>query len=131
MKAHLNNLLKSSISLLNTKYTFRVRITWLTEKVKTLFGVKDKSLHQACKIYKCVCSCGESYIGESIRNVEVHWDEHNNPMKRSSPSKHIKDNLDHVVNWSVNANAPKNMFQQNFLQAYYIVLEKPTLNEQL
>ena len=96
-----------------------------------MFGVKDKSLHQACKIYKCVCSCVESYIGKSIRNVEVRWDEHKNPMKMSNPSKHIKDNLDHVFNWSVNANVPKNMFQQSVLQAHYIVLEKPSVNEKL
>ena len=108
-----------------------MRIKWLTKKVKTLFKVKDKSLHQACKIYKGVCSCGESYIGETIRNVEVRWDEHNNSMNKSNPSKHIKDNLDHVLNWSVLANAPKNMFQRKVLEAYYIVLEKPTLNEQL
>ena len=64
-----------------TNDMFDVRIRRLTRKVKTLFKVKDKSLHQACKIYKGVCSCSESYIGETIRNVEVHWDEHNNPMK--------------------------------------------------
>ena len=92
-----------------------MQIKWLTKKVKTLFRVKDKSLHQACKIYKGVCSCGESYIGEIIRNVEVHWDEHNNPMKKSNLLKHLKDNPDHAFNWSVLANAPKNMFQQKFL----------------
>ena len=103
---------------------FEVRITWLTKKLKTLFRVKDKSLHYTCKIYKGVCSCGESSIGETIRNVEVRWDEYNNPMKNSNPSNHIKDNLDKVFNWSVLANAPKNMFQQKILEAYYIVLEK-------
>ena len=46
---------------------FDMRLKWLTKKAKTLFKV----LHQACKIYKGVCSCGESYIGETIRNVEV------------------------------------------------------------
>ena len=58
-----------------------------------------------------VCSCGESYIGETIKNVEVHWDEHDNLMNKSNSLKPIKDNLDHVLNWSVLANAPKNMFQ--------------------
>ena len=111
--------------------TFDVQIKWLTKKVKTLFRIKDKSLHKACKIYKGACSCGESYIRETIRNIEVHWDEHNNPMKKSNPLKQIKDNLDHVFNWSVLANAPKNMFQQKVPEAYYIVLEKPTLNVQL
>ena len=54
-----------------TNDTFDVQIKWLIKKVKTLFRVKDKSLDQACKIYKGVCSCCESYIGETIRNVEV------------------------------------------------------------
>ena len=68
MKAHLNNLLEIDEF---TNDTFDVQIKWLTKKVKSLFRVKDKSLHQACKIYKDVCSCGESYIGETIRDVEV------------------------------------------------------------
>ena len=76
-------------------------------------------------------SCGESHISETIRNAEVRWEEHNNSISKSNPLKHIKDNLDHVFNWSVLANAPKNMFQQKVLETHYIVLEKPTLNEQL
>ena len=36
---------------------FDVQIKWLTKKVKTLFKVKDKSLHQACKIYKGIYQC--------------------------------------------------------------------------
>ena len=111
--------------------TFDVRIKWLSKKIKILFRAKDKSLHQVCKIYKGVCSCSESYISETIRNVEVRCDEHNNPMKKSNPSKHIKDNLYHAFNWLVLANTPKNMFQRKVLETYYIVLEKPTLNGQL
>ena len=52
-------------------------------------------------------------------------------MKKSNPSKYSKGNFDPVFNWSVLTNAPKNMFQQKILEAYYIVLKKPTLNEQL
>ena len=52
-------------------------------------------------------------------------------MNKSNPSKHIKDNLDHVFNWTVLANPPNNMFQRKFLKTHYIVLEKPTLNKQL
>ena len=59
-----------------TNNIFDVRIKWLTQKVKNLFRVRDKSLHQDCKIYKGVCLCGESYIGETVRNVEVRWGEH-------------------------------------------------------
>ena len=91
-----------------TNNTFDVRIKWLTQKVKNLFRVKDKSLHQAYKIYKGICSCGECYIGETARNVEVRWGEHNNPIKVSNPSKHIKDNVDHAFHWSLIARAPTN-----------------------
>ena len=91
---------------------FDVRIKWLTKKVKSLFRVKRKSLHQSCKIHKGVCSFGESYIGETVTNVEVSWNEHNNPMKKSNSLKHIKDNVDHGFNWSVLANATQNMFQR-------------------
>ena len=66
-----------------------------------------------------------------VRNVEVRWSEHNNPKKVSNPSKHIKDNVDHTFHWSVLARAPTNTSQRKVLEAYYIVLEKPTLNDQL
>ena len=106
-----------------------MRIKWLAKKVKTLFKVKSQ--HQACKIYKGYCSSGESCIGETIRNVQKRQDELDNPINKSNPSKHIKDNLDHVFNWSVLTNAPKNMFERKVPEANYIVLEKPALNEQL
>ena len=88
-------------------------------------------MHQACKIYKGVCSCGESYIAETVIHVEVGWGGHNNPTKVSNPLKYIKDNVDHTFHWSVLARAPTNTFQRKVLEAYYIVLEKPTLNDQL
>ena len=28
-------------------------------------------------MYQGICSCGESYIGETIRKVEKQWSEHN------------------------------------------------------
>lgn len=52
-------------------------------------------------------------------------------MKESNQAKRIKNNVNHVFNWSLLDNAPKIMFQQKILEAYYIVIEKPTLNEQV
>ena len=43
-------------------------------------------------------------------------------MDKSNQSKHVKDNPD-VFNWSMLANAPKNIFQEKALEAYFIVLE--------
>ena len=89
-----------------TNDTFDAQIKSLTKKVKSMFRVKDKSLHQACKTCKGVCSCGENYISEISKNVEVHQGEHNNQMKKWNLSKHMKDNLDHVFNLPVLANSP-------------------------
>ena len=66
----------------------------------------DQFTNDMSDVRKAVCSCRKIYIGETIRTVEARWDEHNNPMNKSNPSKHIKDNLDHVLNWSVLTNAP-------------------------
>ena len=74
------------------------------QKVKNLFSVKEKSLHQACKIYKSVCSCSESHVGETVRKVEEHWGEHSNP------SKHISDNVEQTLHRSVLARASTNTF---------------------
>jgi len=66
----------------NCKYD--IRIKWLTRKVKTLFHLKDRCIHPACKIHKGVCSCGETYVGETVRNVEVRWGEHNFPSDKTN-----------------------------------------------
>ena len=50
---------------------FDLRIKWITRKTKTLFKLKDKCLHPVRKIYHGVYSCGETYIGITIRNVET------------------------------------------------------------
>ena len=49
---------------------YDIAVTWLTKKVKSLFPLEDRNLHPSCKIYKGICSCGETYVGETIRNVE-------------------------------------------------------------
>ena len=38
-------------------------------------------------IYESVCCCQESYIGESVRNVEIRWQEHEDIKKGSEKFK--------------------------------------------
>ena len=52
-------------------------ITWKTRNIRSLFPLKDKNDYRSCVIYKGDCSCGSRYIGETKRNVEVRWNEHN------------------------------------------------------
>ena len=66
--------------------------TWKTRNIRSLFPLKDKNDYKSCVIYKGDCSCGSRYIGETKRNAEVRWNEHNNPTKSSEPSKHLRSN---------------------------------------
>ena len=73
------------------------------------------NLHPSCKIYKGECTCGETYVGETVRNVEVRWAEHNNSNKKSELSKHLFLNVGHSFNWSV----PKNTRTRQNLEAFF------------
>ena len=54
-------------------------VLWSTRNIKSLFPLKDKVAHRSCVIYEGQCSCKLSYIGETKRNSEVRWREHENP----------------------------------------------------
>merc|ERR1712131_235543 len=70
------------------KFTFK--IIWNTRTIRSLFPLKDRVEHRCCVIYEGICTCGEKYTGETNRNTEVRWEEHNNPSNDGSdPSKHL------------------------------------------
>ena len=62
--------------------SYDLNVVWKTKKVKSFFALKDKNLHPSCKTYHGLCSCGEDYVGETKRNVSVHYDEHNKPSNK-------------------------------------------------
>ena len=99
--------------------------------MKTLSKPKDPCIHPACKVYKRVCICGETYIRETIRNVETRWKEHNTASHKSNPSKHINSHLDHTFTWSIICNAPTKKIKRKIMETYFIAIIKPTLNDQL
>ena len=74
-------------------------------------------------------SCSSRYIDETKRNAEVRWNEHNKPTKTSELSKHLS-NINHYFTWAVISNAQKNAKARKNLEASYITLWKPDLNEQ-
>ena len=110
---------------------FDLRIKWITRKTKTLLKLMDKCVHPACKIYHGVCSCGETYIGETIRHVETRWNEQKIPSEKSNPSKHMNSNITRHFSWSVIFNAPVKKLTRKILEVYFIALLKPTLNDQI
>ena len=126
---------KRSKSFLYKFYNFtnekcKLIIRWKTRILKSLFPLKDKDLHPACMIYKGICFCESTYVGETKRNVEVRYSEHNHPSGKSKQSKHLHQNINHVFNWSVICSAPKSNRAWENLEAFYIALMRPNLNEQ-
>ena len=85
--------------------------------MKFFFKLKDPCIHPAFKIYKGVCTCGETYIGETIRNVEIRWKEHNIPSDKTNPSKHINSHIDHIFTWSIICKAPTIKFKRKIIEA--------------
>ena len=59
----------------------------------------DKVQHWSCVIYKGICSCGEVYVGETIRNCKIRCDEYNDVNKNSEPAKHLARNIEHKFSW--------------------------------
>ena len=112
------------------KFQFRLVISWNTRKLSSLFRLKDKNLYPACKIYYGRCQCGEDYVGETIRNTTTRWSEHNNPTHKSEPAQHIKNHIGQLFDWSILYNAPSNNQIRKNLEALFIGIIKPSLNEQ-
>ena len=114
----------------NTNNSFRMAIIWKTRNIRSLFLLQDKNDYKSCVIYIGDCSCGSRYIGETKRNAEVRWNEHNNPTKSSESSQHLRSNISHCFTWVVISNAPKNAKIRKNLEASYVALWKSDLNEQ-
>ena len=109
----------------------KVVVKWITRKIRTLFSLKSKNPHPSCKLYEGSCSCGDNYIGETKRNVEVRWQEHNDPRGSSEPAKHLKENPTHTFTWKVFMNAPQNTRVRKNLEASIVALHRPSLNNQM
>ena len=63
-----------------------------TEKtfdLSSLFSLKDKNPHKSHVIYEGECSCGENYVGETMRNLEVRITEHSNICHTSEPARRV------------------------------------------
>ena len=105
-------------------------ITWKTRNIRSLFPLKDKNDYKSCVVYKADCSCGSRYIAETKRNAEVRWNEHNNQTKSSEASKQLRSNVNLYFTLAVISNALKNAKNRNNLEASYIALWKPNLNEE-
>ena len=113
-----------------TKEKYDFRIVWKTKEVRKLFHLKEKNPYPSCIIYEGFCSCKENDIGETKRNVITRCNGHGKPNKDSEPAKHLFQHTDHVFQRTVLMSAPMNNGKRKNLEAFFIAVKHPTLNEQ-
>ena len=119
--------MKKSDVFTDSKYN--IRIKWITKKFKQLFKLKSSNLHPSCVIYEGVCSCQESYIRETVRNVEIRWQELENAQENSEPTNHLKNNPTHSFIWKVLLPASSIRRIRQNMEASMIALKQPSFNE--
>ena len=112
--------IKILVSVTSEKVKFNV--VWNTCKIQFILSLKDKVQHLSCVIYKGICSCGETYVSETIRSCKIRWDEHNNVNTNSEHAKHLAKNIDHKFSWYILTGAPENTLKRRILEAYFIKL---------
>ena len=124
---------KTFIDKLNcfTKENCKFNVVWNTRKVQSLFPLKDKVNHYSCVIYRVEFFCDQKYIGETVRNAKMRWNEHKDKNSRSEPAKYLKKNPIHKFTWTIISKAPENVRKWRVLETYFIKTLCPTLNEQL
>ena len=112
---------KSFISKLNKFAGFNhiFIILW-----QNIFILKDKNTHRSHVVYKGECSCGDSYIGKTMRNVEVRIQEHFNACNDSEPARHLRDRLAYTLHAAIHGK--RRIFEGPMIQQW-----KPALNKQL
>ena len=93
--------------------------------------MKDKNLYPSCKIYYGLCLRVEDYVGETKRNVSVRCDEHNKLSNKSKPAAHLEENNDHYFFRRILGNALSNTRTRKNIEAFFIAIMRPILNEQI
>ena len=102
--------------------------SWITSKIKTLFSLKDRISHVDNVIYKGVCSCRETYLGEMKRYVEVRWAEHEAVQGTSETAKHISKYPKHKFWWRTLMRVKEDWKKRRILETFLIKMQNPPLN---
>ena len=71
------------------------------------------------------------YGCDAIQNVDIRRNEHEDILKECEPTKHLRDNLNHKFKCETLLQAPKNYQQRENLEASFIAIMGPTLNNQI
>lgn len=97
---------------------------------RSLYNIKDKNMHKSHIVCKGYCSCGESYIGETARNVQVRIHKHSNTSNDPEPARHLCENPSHSFGWHILCTA-KSFHQRKIFEGLKIQQLKPSFNRQI
>ena len=50
---------------------FDIAVKWSTKKIRSLFHLKDKNPHPACKVYEDICSCANHIGAAKIIRIKI------------------------------------------------------------
>ena len=101
------------------------------KKIKSLFPLKDKNIYPAWRICYGLSFCKGNYICESKNNTTTRWGQHNNHNQDSKTVKHLNKNIQHSYNQTILVNAFNHTRTRNNLEAIFIALLRPSLNNHL
>ena len=68
-------------------------------------------------------------MGETKRNEEVRWVEHEAVKGTSEPAKHISKNPTHQFSWKTLMRAPEDWRKRRIWETFLIKIQNPTLND--
>ena len=72
--------------------------------------------HLSCVIYQGICSCGNNYVDETMRNATGKTDKHEQPNSKSEPSEHFKNNPGHKLVWMILSRVPSHRLKRKILE---------------
>ena len=113
-----------------TNNNIKITYSWITSKIKASFPTKDKLTNHYNIIYKGICNGNQSYLGEIGRNATTRWKEHERLKGNSEPAKHIAINPEHSFTWILIERALHENKKKKLLEAYHIMINKPSINDQ-
>ena len=97
---------------------------------RSLYNVKDRNMHKSHIVCKGYCSCGDIYIGETARNVQVRIHKHSNTSNHPEPARHLRENSSHSFGWHILCTA-KSFHQRKIFEGLMIQQLKTSFNRQI
>ena len=123
------SLIKELVIFTNNKCKFN--LFWNSRNIRSTLQINDNVKHYSCIIYEGICSCGENYVLESVRNVVLRWAQHEDANKQFQPAEHLKYFPDHNFEWKVLTRTLEYKKKRKTLEAFLIKSINLSLNKQL